>query len=271
MLWEMLTESTLVVPCTMSNVKLLQLAFKSLATAGRQVSGSHAADKGAVTYWMVSIMVSCRRRLALLIHLRSTGLQCKVAGPHLRGGAPMRGNLQVAGQAGRADQVGLALQQLLRCGCRCAQRARRRADEAADQALRWFTHGLGSLGQRLLPDISHRALSSDACTHIPCLSPGQQSALMLCNALIQALQCSKARCERLLQAICDSPSDIARSRLPLELSLRGPASGGAGMSSSVWCTAAATEGCLTSAASLDKAPASVFIAACRYTTPLTQA
>ena len=57
----------------------------------------------------------------------------------------MRGDLQVAGQAGRADEVGLALQQLLRCGCGCAQRAWRRADEAADQALRWLACGLRSL------------------------------------------------------------------------------------------------------------------------------
>ena len=80
----------------------------------------------------------------------------------------MRGNLQVAGQAGRADQVGLALQQLLRRGRGRAQRARRRADEAADQALGWLARGLRSLGQRILPRVSHRALPSDACTHIWC-------------------------------------------------------------------------------------------------------
>ena len=80
----------------------------------------------------------------------------------------MRGNLQVAGQAGRADQVRLALQQLLRCGCGCAQRAWRCADEAADQALSWLARGLPSLGQRILPHISHRPLSSDACTHTQC-------------------------------------------------------------------------------------------------------
>ena len=110
----------------------------------------------------------------------------------------MCGDLQVAGQAGRADQVRLALQQLLRCGCGRAQRAWRRADEAADQALRWLARGLGSLGQPLLPHISHRALSSDACTHMQYKSLGQRSALMLCKALIQALQCRRARCERLL-------------------------------------------------------------------------
>ena len=76
----------------------------------------------------------------------------------------MRGDLQVAGQAGRADQIRLALKQLLRCGCGCAQRAWRRADEA----LSWLARGLPSLGQRLLPHISNRTLSSDACTHVQC-------------------------------------------------------------------------------------------------------
>ena len=99
----------------------------------------------------------------------------------------MCGDLQVAGQAGRADQVRLALQQLLRRGCGCAQRAWRRADEAADQALRWLARGLHSLGQRLLPHVSHRALSSDACAHIQCRLPGQQRALIVCDALIQEL------------------------------------------------------------------------------------
>ena len=81
----------------------------------------------------------------------------------------------------------------------------------------------------------------------------------------------RAEHERLLQTMCEAPSDNVRSRLPLELSLRGPASGGPGMSNSVWCTAAATEGCLTSAASLGKVSTSAFEAACRHTIPLSPA
>ena len=76
--------------------------------------------------------------------------------------------LQVAGQAGRADQVHLALQQLLRRGRGRAQRAWRRASKAADQALSWLTRCLHSLGRWLLPHISYRPLSSKACTHMRC-------------------------------------------------------------------------------------------------------
>lgn len=43
----------------------------------------------------------------------------------------------MSGQAGRADEVGLAFQQFLCSGRAAAQRARRAASKAADQALTW--------------------------------------------------------------------------------------------------------------------------------------
>ena len=72
------------------------------------------------------------------------------------------------GRLGELIRSALRFSSCCAAGCGCAQRAWRRADEAADQALSWLACGLHSLGQRLLPHISHRALSSDACTHTQC-------------------------------------------------------------------------------------------------------